>query len=171
MAINLHGLFNAKAILLEEQQWCFLTHSWEDKGVHTFPKGICMKVNIIARLEFKLTYNDSTVHRFNYYTTRIPPIALLDRASVQLFFHIVSTICKAILLAIIKSLNDTALLSCQMPFCQTANQQLYVTRQKRYKLLALMFSLYCLTTNIYLWPGVTTYESIRPYFPSVPYWI
>ena len=30
-------LFNAKAILLEEQLWYYLTHSWEDKGVHTFP--------------------------------------------------------------------------------------------------------------------------------------
>ena len=33
-------LFNAKAILLEEQLWNYLTHSWKDKGVHTFPKGI-----------------------------------------------------------------------------------------------------------------------------------
>ena len=33
-------LFNAKAILPE--------HSWEDKGVHTFPKGNCPKVNVIA---------------------------------------------------------------------------------------------------------------------------
>ena len=33
-------LFNAKAILLEEQLCDYLTHSWEDKGVHTFPKGI-----------------------------------------------------------------------------------------------------------------------------------
>ena len=38
--------FNAKVILKEEQY--YLTHSWEDKGVHTFPKGICPKVNIIA---------------------------------------------------------------------------------------------------------------------------
>ncbi len=47
--INHCRLFNAKAILLflEEQWWCYLTHSWEDKGVHTFPKGICLKVNII----------------------------------------------------------------------------------------------------------------------------
>ena len=36
----LYGLFNAKAILLEQQQWCYLTHSWGDKGVHTFLKGI-----------------------------------------------------------------------------------------------------------------------------------
>ena len=47
-------LFNAKAILLEEQLWYYLTHSWEDKGVHTFPKGICPKVNVIARLEYEL---------------------------------------------------------------------------------------------------------------------
>ena len=66
-------LFNAKAILLEEQKWCYLTHSWEDKGVHTFPKWICPKVNVIARLEYELAYYDSAVHRFNHYTTRTPP--------------------------------------------------------------------------------------------------
>ena len=67
------GYFNAKAILLEEQLWYYLTHSWEDKGVHTFPKSICPKVNLIARLKYELTYNDSTVHHFNHYTTRTPP--------------------------------------------------------------------------------------------------
>ena len=70
---TLFRLFNAKAILLEEQQWYYLTHSWEDKGVHTFPKGICPKVNVIARLEYELAYYDSAVHRFNHYTTRTPP--------------------------------------------------------------------------------------------------
>ena len=50
----------------------YLTHSWEDKGVHTFPKGICPKVNVIARLEYELAYYDSVVHRFNHYTTRTP---------------------------------------------------------------------------------------------------
>ena len=48
----------------------YLTHSWEDKGVHTFPKGICSKVNVIAQLEFELASYDSAVHRFNHYTTR-----------------------------------------------------------------------------------------------------
>ena len=67
-------LFNAKAILLEEHLWYYLTHSWEDKGVHTFPKGICLKVNVIARLEYELAYYDSAVHRFNHYTTRTPLI-------------------------------------------------------------------------------------------------
>ena len=32
-----------------------LTHSWEDKGVHTFHKGISQKVNVIARPEFELS--------------------------------------------------------------------------------------------------------------------
>ena len=63
-------LFNARTILLEEQQWYYLTHSWEDKGVHTFPKGICPKVNVLARPEYELAYYDSAVHRFNNYTTR-----------------------------------------------------------------------------------------------------
>ena len=69
---TLFRLFNAKAIHLEEQQWYNLTHNWEDKGVHTFPKGICPKVNVIARLEYELAYYDSAVHRFNHYTTRTP---------------------------------------------------------------------------------------------------
>ena len=68
-------LFNAKAIL-EEQWWYYLIHSWEDKGVHTFPKGICLKVNVIARLEFELAYYDSAVQRFNHYTMRTPPFVL-----------------------------------------------------------------------------------------------
>ena len=47
----------------------FYENSWVDKGVHTFPKGICPKGNIIARLEYELAYYDSAVHRFNHYTT------------------------------------------------------------------------------------------------------
>ena len=67
------GYFNVKSVLLEEQQCYYLTHSWEDKGVHTFPMGICPKVNVITRLEFELVYYDFAVHRFNHYTTRTPP--------------------------------------------------------------------------------------------------
>ena len=72
---TLFRLFNAKAILLEEQY--YLTHNWKDKGVHTFPKGICPKVNIIAQLENELAYYNSAVHRFNHYTTRTPPMILV----------------------------------------------------------------------------------------------
>ena len=49
-----------------------LTHSWVDKGVHTFPKGMYPKVNVIAQLEFELAHYDSAVHRLNHYTTRTP---------------------------------------------------------------------------------------------------
>ena len=39
-----------------------------DKGVHTFPKDISWKVNVIAQLEFELAYYNSTVQQFNHYT-------------------------------------------------------------------------------------------------------
>ena len=58
--------------------WYYLTDSWEDKEVHTFPKGICPKVNVIARLEFELAYYDSAVHRFNHYT-RTPASKVTSR--------------------------------------------------------------------------------------------
>ena len=47
-------------------------------GVHTFLKGICPKVNVIARLECELAYYDSAVHRFNHYTMRTPPIVNIE---------------------------------------------------------------------------------------------
>ena len=34
MHISLCGLFNAKAIFVEEQLWYCLTHNWKDKGVY-----------------------------------------------------------------------------------------------------------------------------------------
>ena len=80
---TLFRLFNAEAILLEEQEWYYLTHSWEDKGVHTFPKGICPRVNVIARLEYKLMYYDSAVHHFNHYTTRTSPSSIVVSMDVH----------------------------------------------------------------------------------------
>ena len=53
--INLCGLFNAKNVLVEEQEWYYLTNSLGDKDVHTFPKDSGPNVYIIVRLEFKLT--------------------------------------------------------------------------------------------------------------------
>ena len=67
--INLCGSFNAKATLVE-QLWYYLTHRKEDKGVHTFPLGICPKVNLKVCLEFELTWYNSAVQRFNHYTTK-----------------------------------------------------------------------------------------------------
>ena len=67
--INLCRLFNAKSIPLEEEYWYYLTYSWEDKGVHTFPTGICLNVNVKGRLEYELAYYDSAVQRFNHEDT------------------------------------------------------------------------------------------------------
>ena len=39
-----------------------------DEGVHTFLKSISVKENIIARLEFELTYFDASVQLFSQYT-------------------------------------------------------------------------------------------------------
>ena len=63
---KIRDLFNAEDILLKEQQWRYLTHSWENKGVYTFPKGICPKMIVIARLNIELTYYYSKVYRFNH---------------------------------------------------------------------------------------------------------
>ena len=72
--ISFKNKFSKKPLLYKLYKYIFfLTQSWEDKGVHTFPKGICPKVNVIVRLEYELAYYDSAVHRFNQYTTRIPP--------------------------------------------------------------------------------------------------
>ena len=62
----------SKAVL-EEQQWFYLIHSWQDKGVHTFPKVIRPKMNVIAWLEFKLAFYDCGGQRFNYYNSSTPP--------------------------------------------------------------------------------------------------
>ena len=64
--------------------WYYLTHRWEDKGVHTFPKGTCLKVNVIVWLEFKLTYYDPAVQHFNHYTTEIIPSSRLVGVGVSL---------------------------------------------------------------------------------------
>ena len=61
-------------------------------GVHTFPKGICPKVNVIARLVFELAYYDSVVHRFNHYTTRTAPLVIGEWG-----FHNTSSLAPSIL--------------------------------------------------------------------------
>ena len=51
----------------------------KEKWIHTFPKSICPKVNVNARLEFELDYYDSAAYRFNHYTTRTPPVFFLAK--------------------------------------------------------------------------------------------
>ena len=73
------GYLMPKPSFQKDSNNAILTRSWEDKGVHTFPKGICLKVNVIARLEFELAYNDSALQCFNHYTTRTPPIFFFSK--------------------------------------------------------------------------------------------
>ena len=65
--INLHGVFNAEAIYVEEQLWYYLTQSWEYKGFHTHPLVTSLKENVLARLEFELAYFAPAVLHFNNY--------------------------------------------------------------------------------------------------------
>ena len=58
--IKLLVLFNAESILLEKLYSGYFTDSLEDKDVHAFLKDICPKLNVIARLEFELAYDDSS---------------------------------------------------------------------------------------------------------------
>ena len=56
------------------------------RGLHIFPKGICPKVNIIARLEFELALYDPAAHRFNLYATRTPPSERLNDIKQNNFY-------------------------------------------------------------------------------------
>ena len=57
-------------------------------GVHTFSKGICPKVNVMARLEFELAYYDSVIYRFNHYPTRTLPCILGLSLFISFWWHI-----------------------------------------------------------------------------------
>ena len=43
--------------------------------VHTFPKGICPKGDVLARLERELAYYDFVIQRFNHYTMGTSPLS------------------------------------------------------------------------------------------------
>ena len=70
--INLHGLFNAEAILVQEQPWYDLTHGWGDKGVQTFPSDVSPKVNIIEWKDFESAYFVAAVQHVNHHTSELP---------------------------------------------------------------------------------------------------
>ena len=83
------SLFNAKAILLEEQYWYYLIHSLEDKRVYIFRKGICPKMNVIAWLEFELAYYDFAVHRFNHKSMKVIFIFLPNKKIALILLFLV----------------------------------------------------------------------------------
>ena len=53
----------------------------KDNGVHAFTIGICLKVNVIVRLEFKLAYFVEAVQHNSQYTTETFPYGSTDMAS------------------------------------------------------------------------------------------
>ena len=115
-----------------EEQWYYLTHSWEDKGVHTFPKDICPKVNVIARLEYELAYYDSAVHRFNHYTTRTPP-----RSFSYTYTHILS-------LSLPPSLSLSLSLSLSVHLVHSSTQyptQLYISHHSSHAISGVVFEM------------------------------
>ena len=58
---NIH---NAKAIFAEKHWDGIQPIAEQYNGVHAFPKGICLKVNVIAWLEFELIHYDVAIqHR------------------------------------------------------------------------------------------------------------
>ena len=46
----------------------FFINSLRDKEVHILPKGITLKVNVIAQIEFKLAFFEAAVKHFSHYT-------------------------------------------------------------------------------------------------------
>ncbi len=65
--------------LVEEQYGYYSTSSLVYKGVHAFPKGISLKLNVLARLDFEPAYNDVAIYHVNPDITRI----LIDSLSFE----------------------------------------------------------------------------------------
>ena len=74
--INIHHSIKwiVKAILLEEQQWYYLTHSFArgGGGLREFI-GYKSKSECNISLEFELTQFEAVVQHFSHYVTGTPP--------------------------------------------------------------------------------------------------
>ena len=69
---------------LKNSSGTILTHSWEDKGGSYLSQGYCLKVDMIAQLEYELAYYDSAVHRFNHYTPGYPTLRFRQCPGIKL---------------------------------------------------------------------------------------
>ena len=67
------GYFNADPFFLKNDSDAIQLIVGGNKGVHTFSKSICRKVNEIAQLEFELAYSEASDLYFNNYAMRTPP--------------------------------------------------------------------------------------------------
>ena len=61
------GYLMLKPPLLKNSSDYYLTDSWKDKKIYTFPKGFSRKVNVLAQLEFDLAYIVPAVQHFSHY--------------------------------------------------------------------------------------------------------
>ena len=86
--INLHGLFNAKTILIEEQQWYSLTYSWGIRGFIPFPGVLFWMLTV--QQEFELAYFNVTDQHFTHYATGTPTKVILVQLihGIQTIFHV-----------------------------------------------------------------------------------
>ena len=56
--MNFLGLLNVE----KKSSNTILSHRW----VHTFPKGVCTKINLIVQLEFELAYFEAAVLHYSH---------------------------------------------------------------------------------------------------------
>ena len=67
--VNLCGLFNAKATIVEKHRWYFNPLLERIRWFNNLFKGISPKVNVIASLETELASFETLVRRFYHYAT------------------------------------------------------------------------------------------------------
>ena len=108
-------------------QWYYLTHCWGDKEVHTFPKGISPKVNVLARLEFELAYYDVTIQYISPHTTETPPLHTHTHTHTTGLLYVQMS----------KMFNENSLLKVKDPvyFCYVS---VYERRNKENRLFSLL---------------------------------
>ena len=89
---NDRSTFYAKVIFIEKQLRYNLTHGCRgDKVVHIFLNSIDPKVNVIAQLEFELTYYDVPVQHVSHHIMRtLFHIYSVIHLSLLIFFDILS---------------------------------------------------------------------------------
>ena len=62
-----------KTCLLKSSSCTIQSIVWSDKVLHIFLEGICLKVNVIARLDLEITYYNVTVKHVSCYNKTTPP--------------------------------------------------------------------------------------------------
>ena len=60
-----------KLSLEKKQSWNQWTHCLKNSRDHIFPKNICPKVFLLARIEFELSYDDIAAYHVSHYSTGI----------------------------------------------------------------------------------------------------